>query len=85
MLFELLNPIDNSFVIDTLYKEQAPDKKWNVIVYWYVKNNFKDNFLYISVLKQRETFAEYGNLFISNIDDDYIHDCEWDKNNRLIL
>jgi len=85
LLFTISDPVDSSFTIDTLFQEQSPNKNWTVVVYRYTKDDVKEDFLNISVLHSGITLPEYGNFLISDIRNDYIYNCEWTNDNKLIL
>ena len=83
--YDLLDPIDSSFVVDTLFNEISPNNKFRAVAYRYINDKTKENFLNISVISPTGLLPKYGNYYISDIKNDYVYGCGWTKSNELML
>jgi hypothetical protein len=73
------DPIDSSFKRKILYQETAPNGKYELVVYKYVKPTNGDYFLNISVINKGDTIPKFGNFYISRWDFDCFNDIRWDS------
>jgi hypothetical protein len=85
LVFKIIHkaPIDSSFTRKIIYKETSPDKKFDLIVYRYIKNENGYYFLNISIVNKNDSIPKYGNFYVSRYAFDCFTDIKWDKANTL--
>lgn len=75
----LKDPIDSSFSKKIFYREISPNKKYDLIVYKYVKPENGNYFLNISVINLGDSIPRFGNFYVSRFDFDCFTDIRWDN------
>ncbi|MFN8357530.1 MAG: hypothetical protein U0Y10_23935 [Spirosomataceae bacterium] len=78
-----LDYIDKDDHLEIEHREIAPNGKFELVVYRYLKDRSNLNFIHISVIAVGKQIPKYGNYLIADMQSDYVFYGTWTKKNEL--